>query len=910
MKKIISVLVACACILSALPIAFLTVADNEPSVAHTGDNSLQVYNFVHTWDTVKIDIKNLMGTAVPENRQVKLNVTLSYLIESETEKNDLAFAPKVYLSTDAKSVKEFAFSGTVNANTKKWVTFNGDITCDLSDTTGDKIEWAYITPFVPGDTEIAVYVDDIKITSGNDILLDEGFESFSETTTTKDLVNHGIQTQWGGGESECLYKIATVKATEKAPEYAHTGDNSLQVYNFVHTWDTVKIDIKNLMGTAVPENRQVKLNVTLSYLIESETEKNDLAFAPKVYLSTDAKSVKEFAFSGTVNANTKKWVTFNGDITCDLSDTTGDKIEWAYITPFVPGDTEIAVYVDDIKITSGSDILLDEGFESFSGDTTVKELNNAGIQTQWGGGPEAECSFKIKSLKKQDNPGGEDDGKTDDGKTDEPEETPSIVHGGTKALLVYDLVNPWDSAKFELKKLVGLDIASNKSVTLHIEISYLLKSKNKIKSRGISPKVVFSADEKTSKEYEFKAEQRANASTGSWVTFNGNITCDLTKLSGNEIKWAYITLFNIDSTEIDVYVDDITVQMNGSTIAAQDFEELNPSATLDLLKSNGIQTQWSGGPDKECSLKIVSTVEEIIAPKDPATGWKGEVCKGTKALRVYNRVEEYVVPMFDIRRSDLVGYRVKNGDIFEFDVSIAYKLGSSAKASKVLMPVIQINYADGTSQQFWSTTAAGVEASKDSGWAVYSGKIKCDFNDSKWQNKGSSSVAEGSEIKRVILKTLGGTYGAGTCDLFVDEISIKYKGEEMCPYGSFEMLADSQLTTAGFFFEYGGIGKMEITEGKGAAASDRDGSKFRIVNTASDNTETANSGTVNGGTINSGGIVNNGTDKKSDGAKEKTPQKEKSNAALIIIISAAVFAVACGTVTVAVIQKKKKRQGN
>ena len=48
MKKIISVLVACACILSALPIAFLTVADNEPSVAHTGDNSLQVYNFVHT----------------------------------------------------------------------------------------------------------------------------------------------------------------------------------------------------------------------------------------------------------------------------------------------------------------------------------------------------------------------------------------------------------------------------------------------------------------------------------------------------------------------------------------------------------------------------------------------------------------------------------------------------------------------------------------------------------------------------------------------------------------------------------------------------------------------------------------------------------------------------------------------
>ena len=257
-----------------------------------------------------------------------------------------------------------------------------------------------------------------------------------------------------------------------------------------------------------------------------------------------------------------------------------------------------------------------------------------------------------------------------------------------------------------------------------------------------------------------------------------------------------------------------------------------------------------------------------------------------------------------------MGYRVKNGDIFEFDVSIAYKLGSSAKASKVLMPVIQINYADGTSQQFWSTTAAGVEVSKDSGWAVYSGKIKCDFNDSKWQNKGSSSVAEGSEIKRVILKTLGGTYGAGTCDLFVDEISIKYKGEEMCPYGSFEMLADSQLTTAGFFFEYGGIGKMEITEGKGAAASDRDGSKFRIVNTASDNTETANSGTVNGGTINSGGIVNNGTDKKSDGAKEKTPQKEKSNAALIIIISAAVFAVACGTVTVAVIQKKKKRQGN
>ena len=185
MKKIISVLVACACILSALPIAFLTVADNEPSVAHTGDNSLQVYNFVHTWDTVKIDIKNLMGTAVPENRQVKLNVTLSYLIESETEKNDLAFAPKVYLSTDAKSVKEFAFSGTVNASTKKWVTFNGDITCDLSDTAGDKIEWAYITPFVPGDTEITVYVDDIKITSGSDILLDEGFENFNETTTTK-----------------------------------------------------------------------------------------------------------------------------------------------------------------------------------------------------------------------------------------------------------------------------------------------------------------------------------------------------------------------------------------------------------------------------------------------------------------------------------------------------------------------------------------------------------------------------------------------------------------------------------------------------------------------------------------------------------------------------------------------------
>ena len=120
MKKIISVLVACACILSALPIAFLTVADNEPSVAHTGDNSLQVYNFVHTWDTVKIDIKSLMGTAVPENRQVKLNVTLSYLIGAETEKNDLAFAPKVYLSTDAKSVKEFAFSGTVNASTKKW----------------------------------------------------------------------------------------------------------------------------------------------------------------------------------------------------------------------------------------------------------------------------------------------------------------------------------------------------------------------------------------------------------------------------------------------------------------------------------------------------------------------------------------------------------------------------------------------------------------------------------------------------------------------------------------------------------------------------------------------------------------------------------------------------------------------
>lgn len=364
--------------------------------------------------------------------------------------------------------------------------------------------------------------------------------------------------------------IAFLTVADNEPSVAHTGDNSLQVYNFVHAWDTVKIDIKSLMGTAVPENRQVKLNVTLSYLIESETEKNDLAFAPKVYLSTDAKSVKEFAFSGTVNASTKKW-----------------------------------------------------------------------------------------------------------------------------------------------------------------------------------------------------------------VTFNGNITCDLTKLSGNEIKWAYITLFNIDSTEIDVYVDDITVQMNGSTIAAQDFEELNPSATLDLLKSNGIQTQWSGGPDKECSLKIVSTVEEIIATKDPATGWKGEVCKGTKALRVYNRVEEYVVPMFDIRRSDLVGYRVKNGDIFEFDVSIAYKLGSSAKASKVLMPVIQINYADGTSQQFWSTTAAGVEASKDSGWAVYSGKIKCDFNDSKWQNKGSSSVAEGSEIKRVILKTLGGTYGAGTCDLFVDEISIKYKGDQL-----------------------------------------------------------------------------------------------------------------------------------
>ena len=68
---------------------------------------------------------------------------------------------------------------------------------------------------MPSDTEIAVYVDDIKITSGSDILLDEGFENFNETTTTKELVNHGIQTQWGGGESECLYKIATVKATEK-----------------------------------------------------------------------------------------------------------------------------------------------------------------------------------------------------------------------------------------------------------------------------------------------------------------------------------------------------------------------------------------------------------------------------------------------------------------------------------------------------------------------------------------------------------------------------------------------------------------------------------------------------------------------------------------------------------------------
>ncbi len=914
MKRIISVLVACACLLAAIPFAFSALADDIPPKVRSGEKSLCVYDFVHAWDTVKLDIKNIMGTAVPAGRKLKLNVEISYLIGAETERNDLSFAPKVHISTDAANVKEFTFSFDVKATTKKWVTFSGDITCDLGDTVGNKIEWAYITLFAPGETDISVYVDDIKITGENGVLLEQGFEDFDESANAEDLKGCGLQTQWGGGDNECRYKIISVrKEDEKAPELVKTGEKSLCVYDFVHAWDTVKLDIKNLMGTAVPAGRKLKLNVEISYLIGAETERNDLPFAPKVHISTDAANVKEFTFSSDVKATTKKWVTFSGDITCDLGDTAGNKIEWAYITLFAPGETDISVYVDDIKITGESGILLEQGFEDFDESATAEDLKGCGLQTQWGGG-DNECRYKIISVKKSDNP---DDGKgdkpDDDDNDDEPQQTPSIVHSGTKALLVYDLVHPWDTAKIEMKKLQGLDISANKTVTLHIEISYLLKSDKAVKNHPMSPKAVFSADEETSREYEFSSGEQVMASTGSWATFKGDLVCDLSALSGDTVKWAYVSMFSVNSTDIDVYVDDIIIEWNGRVIAGQDFEALTPSANIELLKSNGIQTQWSGGPESECSLKIVSTEEEIIIPPDSATGWKGDVCKGTKALRIYDRAEEYVSPMFDIRRSDLVGYKVKSGDVFEFDVSAAYKLGAGAKAEESLYPIIQINYKNGVNQQFWSTTTAGVKVSSESGWGVYSGKISCDFTDSKWQTKGAGSVPEGSEIERVILKIFGGTFESGTEDIYIDELSVIYKGAQMCPYGSFEMLADSQINTAGFFFEYGGIGKMAIVEGEGAAASDRDGSKFRLLseNTDIDITPRADTADNNAGNGSQG--KNNSGSKQPDSEVKPAAEETKGGIPAALIISLAAVIVAAGAAafgTVFVKKANKKRSGS
>ena len=916
MKRIISVLVACACLLATIPFAFSAMADDVPPKVLSGEKSLCVYDFVHGWDTVKLDIKKLMGTAVPAGRKVKLSVEISYLVGAQTEKNDLPFAPKVHISTDAQNVKEFTFSSDVKATTKKWVTFSGDITCDLGDTVGNKIEWAYITLFAPGETDISVYVDDIKISGENGVLLEQGFEDFDESATVEDLKVCGLQTQWGGGENECRYKITAVKKEEeKAPELARTGEKSLCVYDFVHGWDTVKLDIKKLMGTAVPAGRKVKLSVEISYLVGAQTEKNDLPFAPKVHISTDAQNVKEFTFSSDVKATTKKWVTFSGDITCDLGDTVGNKIEWAYITLFAPGETDISVYVDDIKISGENGVLLEQGFEDFDESATVEDLKTCGLQTQWGGGPNTECSFKIISVKKSQNPDDgkddkpDDDGKDDNGNTDEPEQTPSIVHGGTKALLVYDLVHSWDTAKIEMKKLQGINISANKTVTLHIEISYLLKSDKVIKNHPMSPKAVFSADEETSREYEFSSGEQVMASTGRWATFKGDLVCDLSMLSGDTVKWAYVSMFNVNSTEIDVYVDDISIEWNGKVIAQQDFEALKPSATVELLKSNGIQTQWSGGPESECSLKIVSTEKEVIIPPDQATGWKGDVCKGTKALRIYDRVEEYVSPMFDIRRSDLVGYKVKAGDIFEFDVSAAYKLGAGAKAEESLYPIIQINYKNGVNQQFWSTTTAGVKVSSESGWGVYSGKISCDFTDSKWQTKGSSSVPEGSEIERVILKVCGGTFESGTEDIYIDELSVMYKGVQMCPYGSFEMLADSQINTAGFFFEYGGIGKMAIVEGKGAAASDRDGSKFRLLSNNTDIDSVPGTDTVNNNTANGSQGKDNSGNKQSDG-DIKPAEKTKGGipAVLIISIAAVIVAAAAAVIVIIFVKKANKKR--
>ena len=118
---------------------------------------------------------------------MKLSVEISYLVGAQTEKNDLPFAPKVHISTDAQNVKEFTFSSDVKATTKKWVTFSGDITCDLGDTVGNKIEWAYITLFAPGETDISVYVDDIKISGENGVLLEQGFEDFDESATVEDI---------------------------------------------------------------------------------------------------------------------------------------------------------------------------------------------------------------------------------------------------------------------------------------------------------------------------------------------------------------------------------------------------------------------------------------------------------------------------------------------------------------------------------------------------------------------------------------------------------------------------------------------------------------------------------------------------------------------------------------------------
>ena len=100
---------------------------------------------------------------------------------------------------------------------------------------------------------------------------------------------------------------------------------------------------------------------------------------------------------------------------------------------------------------------------------------------------------------------------------------------------------------------------------------------------------------------------------------------------------------------------------------------------------------------------------------------------------------------------------------------------------------------------------------------------------------------------------------------------------------------------------------MAIVEGKGAAASDRDGSEFRLLSNNTDIDSVPGTDTVNNNTANGSQGKDNSGNKQSD-SDIKPAEETKGGIPAVLIISIAAVIVAAASAVIVIISVKKSNK--